>query len=500
MYFPGLEPAVEKNADLVTVLEVEPQTLWLHRPSTETPYVVDEALAARITSLPGVRILHSVGTPVGGTVGPDEDQVALVASLALRWNTPWVSEHLAFNRARGADGEFSTGFLLAPRMTKEGVETASGMIRRFASGIPVPVAVETGVNYLRPRGDELPEGTFVAATVIGADCGLLLDLHNIWANERNGRQPVARFLDELPLERVWELHLAGGFERHGYWLDAHSGEIPEGVLDVARYVIPRLPNLRSLIFELVPSAIDEFGLDAIRGQIERLWDLWQLRDRPTDGTVLGPGPSARAVGNDNATRTSAGERFADAVGEPGGAAISPEEWESTLGTLVIGRPANGALADQLQRDPGLSILRELSAEIRASVLVSTLKLTSRLLMLRLGPQRFKELLSGYRMDATPQPFGSEEAERFAGYLRSLAPDVQYLDEVLEFELAVIRTLVDGIARTARFSFEPTSVLRALGESRQPGPPAPGVFEITVTGEEPSAHLDEYLARANYWPH
>ncbi|MFF0487922.1 DUF692 family multinuclear iron-containing protein [Nocardia sp. NPDC004068] len=38
-----------------------------------------------------------------------------------------------------------------------------------------------------------------------------LDLHNIWANARNGRQPVDEFLAEIPFDRVWEIHVAGGF-------------------------------------------------------------------------------------------------------------------------------------------------------------------------------------------------------------------------------------------------------------------------------------------------
>ncbi len=257
---------------------------------------------------------------------------------------------------------------------------------------------------------------------------------------------------------------------------------------------------RMLGNELVPSAIDEFGLDAIRGEVQRLWDLWELRDRWTDGTVFARSPIASAVGDHDGVRETDGDVLVDVADEHGGAAISPEAWEATLGALVAGIPVDGALADQLESDPGLTILRELSAEIRASVLVSTLKLTCRLLMLWLGQQEFDELLASYRTRVTPQPFGSDEAERFAAHVHSLALDLPYLDEVIQFDLAVVRTLADGVSRTTRFGFEPISVLRALGEGRLPGPPVPGVFEITVTGEEPTAHLDEYLARANYWPH
>ena len=79
---------------------------------------------------------------------------------------------------------------------------------------------------------------------------LLLDLHNIFANALNGRQTVDDFLSQVPRYRVWEIHLAGGFEMDGLWLDAHSGAIPDHPLAIARRVIPALPNLKAIIFEI----------------------------------------------------------------------------------------------------------------------------------------------------------------------------------------------------------------------------------------------------------
>lgn len=116
--------------------------------------------------------------------------------------------------------------------------------------MPMPFAVETGVNYLHPRAEELPDGAFVAGVAMAADCGILLDLHNVWTNERNGRQAVDDFVAQIPLERVWEVHLAGGSELEGYWLGSHSGGIPDELHALAARVIPQLPNLRALIFEI----------------------------------------------------------------------------------------------------------------------------------------------------------------------------------------------------------------------------------------------------------
>ena len=87
----------------------------------------------------------------------------------------------------------------------------------------LPFLIETGVNYLQPRPGELSDGAYIASVADSSDCAILLDLHNLLANERNGREPVSDVLSDLPLERVLEVHITGGFEFDGYYLDAHVG-------------------------------------------------------------------------------------------------------------------------------------------------------------------------------------------------------------------------------------------------------------------------------------
>ncbi|MFF7994719.1 DUF692 family multinuclear iron-containing protein [Kitasatospora xanthocidica] len=458
-HVPGAETLLEACADLLEVVEIEPQTLWRALPDGTTGS--DEETLRRLSDLPGARLLHGVGNPVGGCRPPDPRQTALVGELAERLRAPWVSEHLAFNRT-GRDGEgFRTGFMLPPRQTPEGVRRAVASVRAMADALPVPLAVEIGANYLRPRADELPDGRFVAGVAEGADCGLLLDLHNVLANERNGRASVDRLLDELPLDRVWEVHLAGGFEHRGYWLDAHSGLPDEELLALAERVLPRLPALRAVLFEVTGSAVPYLDPGAVRDLLVRVREQWR------------PPPAA---GPFAPTRVP---RVRPPADEPG-AGPDPEEWEYALGALAIGREADGPLARELAADPAIALLRELVAELRASQLAGTLTHTIRLLLLTLGETGVRALLDDYTRSRPPEPFATEEAEAFAAHLRRTRPRVPWLTDVLELDLGLLRVRLDDVPRTVRLGTDPNDLLAALGAGRLPVAPKRGEFLVRLT--------------------
>jgi uncharacterized protein (UPF0276 family) len=464
-YSSGLEPLLEKRPELFNVIEVEPQTTWLETRQASHPYQVLEEVLEYIAQLPGRKLLHSVGIPVGGTVRPNPAQFDLLQQMIERLDSPWMSEHLSFN----ATPEFSTGFFLPPRQTPEGVETAARSIGDLQAALSVPIAVETGVNYLQPRSDEMDDGAFVARVIETANCGLLLDLHNLWANQLNGRQSLEAYLSQLPLERVWEIHLAGGMKLDGFWLDAHCGEIPAPLFELAKRVVPVLPNLKAVIFEIFPSFIPLVGLDLIRGEIERLHELWELREntRPAGATFSPPAgkqPTAESIK---------------------GQIVPPTRWEWILGNLVIGRTPSDGLALALASDPGVQIINRLIQEFRASMLVGALRLTSRLMMLALGPDIFRTILADFWSKTPPHQFALAEAEAFAEYLIAIDLKLPQLLKVLEFERATIATLIDRQPRLVHFELDPLPMLRALAEGRLTDIPGqPGQYEVEITPDGP----------------
>jgi uncharacterized protein (UPF0276 family) len=469
VYSPRLEPLLEAGVSEIDVIEIEPQSFWFKTDSARV-YTANGAAMQRFHAFPQAKLIHGVGFPVGGTCVPDDCYVEPFIETINAVGAAWASEHLSFNRVKTESGEFNTGFFLPPVQTVASANLAAENIARLSARLPVPFAFETGVNYLRRQPGEMADGAFFAAVAEQADCGILLDLHNLWCNQLNGRQSVLDAVSQLPLERVLEIHLAGGKSLQGYWLDAHSDLTPVPLMKLAREIIPLLPNLKAMLFEIMPDYLDVNHLETkdLLRQIQEMRELWALRPSPKTA----PLPQPQITGaNPNATSSPA-----------------PAEWEQALGSLVVGRSSDYVLAKHLADDPGVEVLRRLVTSVRAGMLVDLLRLTYRYLVLRLGSDVVRELMEDFWQRVTPEPFATAEVMNFACYLKAKALSLPHLDEVMAFELALHQVQIESSAKTVRFSCDPMPLLSSLGAGRLPDALIGGNFELTIDPEERHSHV------------
>src|SRR5262249_9614303 len=162
-------------------------------------------------------------------------------------------------------------------------------------------------------------------------------------------------------------------------------------------------------------------LGLVHEQVERLHALWARR---AQGSKPPPAPLRSRLAPDRHD------------------AASPAAWERALGRLVIGRRADDELSREFEDEPGVHVVQGLIHEFSASMIVGVLRLTSRLLMLTLGPEAFRALLDDYWSKTPPQMYAALEADAFACYLEALDLRVPHLARLLEFERAAIATLTD----------------------------------------------------------
>jgi uncharacterized protein (UPF0276 family) len=93
----------------------------------------------------------------------------------------------------------------------------------------------------------MDEATFLSQLVEAADCGLLLDVNNVYVNSRNHGYDARAFIDALPLHRVVQIHMAGHTDMGDVIIDTHGDRCIDAVLDLYGYVLQRTGPVTTLV-------------------------------------------------------------------------------------------------------------------------------------------------------------------------------------------------------------------------------------------------------------
>lgn len=183
-------------------------------------------------------------------------------------------------------------------------------LRRAQDALARPIALENISDYAALTRDPdrgRAELEFICEVLDRADCGLLLDLNNVAVNAHNHGHDAKVFIAGLPLDRVVQLHVAGGEHRpalgllidtHGApvapdvqallaWTLARTGPLP--VLYERDHNIPPYPELLAELREL--AAVYRAGVAAhaaadLSHQSGQGPGLADLSDRPGDDSTL----------------------------------------------------------------------------------------------------------------------------------------------------------------------------------------------------------------------
>jgi len=192
-------------------------------------------------------VLHGVALSIGSIDPLDERYLDQVARLAERTRAVGWSDHLCFSSAHGVEYHD----LVPLPFTDEAVEHVAARVRLVRERIGLPFLLENPSYYTRwqvaPEAGAMDEATFLRRIVEAGDCGILLDVNNVYVNAMNHGYDARAYIDRLPLERVQQIHMAGHHQWPDVIVDTHAAPVCDAVLDLYSYTIAKTGPVATLL-------------------------------------------------------------------------------------------------------------------------------------------------------------------------------------------------------------------------------------------------------------
>jgi uncharacterized protein len=215
-----------RNAHFDYILKQQPQVDWFEiisenfMNSRGRPRYVLEQIAERYPL-----VMHGVSLSIGSADGLDFDYLQSLKTLADTTGALWISDHLCWTGVFGRN----THDLLPMPLNEESLRHVIGRIRTVQEFLERPLILENPSTYLTFANDTLREWEFLKYLAEEADCGLLLDVNNVYVSSVNHGFNALEYIEALPPERIVQFHLAGHTDCGTHLLDTHDGEVIEPV-------------------------------------------------------------------------------------------------------------------------------------------------------------------------------------------------------------------------------------------------------------------------------
>ena len=235
-------------------------------------------------------VTHSVSLNIGGLEPLDTALLDATATLCQDFAVPFWSDHVCYSSVQGQP----VSDLLPLPFTRQVIEHTAARMRAAQAHVGRPLLLENATFYAHmppppgtQPGDVLDEATFLCELLQAGDCGMLLDVNNVYVNSQNHGFDPRAFIDRMPFDRVRQLHLAGHTTEDGVIIDTHIGPIIDPVWDLYAYTLGRAGRL---IPTLIEWDQDIPPLDQVLDEVDRAYAIAEraLAAIPASRTTAGP--------------------------------------------------------------------------------------------------------------------------------------------------------------------------------------------------------------------
>jgi hypothetical protein len=188
-------------------------------------------------------VLHGVSLNVGSADPLDTGYLAELATLVRRYEPAWVSDHLCWT---GVGGHNVHDLLPLP-YTEAVLAHVAQRVMRVQDRLGRRIALENVSSYFAYCADAMPEWEFLVRVAELTDCGILLDVNNVFVSAHNHGFDPEHYLAAIPPERVFQVHLAGHSEEGSLLIDTHDHPVRSEVWALFETAVRSLGPVSTLI-------------------------------------------------------------------------------------------------------------------------------------------------------------------------------------------------------------------------------------------------------------
>jgi len=170
-------------------------------------------------------VMHGVSLSIGSTDPLNKEYLTKLKDLAKWINPVWISDHLCWTGINLTN----THDLLPMPMTEESLLHVANRVKQVQDFLERPLILENPSTYLEYNDSVFTEWEFLTELVNLTNCGLLLDVNNVYVSATNHGFDPEEYVRNIPHQNVVQMHLAGPTDYNGFLIDTHDKPVPTPV-------------------------------------------------------------------------------------------------------------------------------------------------------------------------------------------------------------------------------------------------------------------------------
>ncbi|HUY92030.1 MAG TPA: DUF692 domain-containing protein [Pirellulales bacterium] len=170
-------------------------------------------------------VMHGVSLSIGSTDPLDFDYLSRLKRLADAIRPHWISDHLCWTGVLGLNAHD----LLPLPLNEETLAHVVRRIRTVQDYLERPLVLENPSSYVTFASSTISEWEFLSRMADEADCGLLLDVNNVYVSSVNHDFDPLEYIERVPHERIVQCHLAGHTNCETHLIDTHDNHVIDAV-------------------------------------------------------------------------------------------------------------------------------------------------------------------------------------------------------------------------------------------------------------------------------